>query len=286
MKKSIFKSLLILFTILMVTGCEENLILFDGSKKVVGFSSTSVVIKENAGTGDIMVYLGSEAGATANVDFEISNDGFDSPAVEGVDFTIASTNIQLTTGEVAIVVNVIDNDVFGGDLKFRLTLLPGTGYELTKAKSVVVTISDDEHPLKNWIGTYDVDAPSFTVPGSWDEAWVVTTSPVEGHPDQLSLEGVGLSGTSLIATLDTDAMTITIAPGQDIGLAYAAWGYDVEGVDEITVYYGYEDLSWDPELEIVGTLEANGDMTIDGWCHIQNGAVWDVFNTTWTKRAK
>lgn len=286
MKKSIFKSLLILATILMVTGCEKELILFDGSKKLVGFSSTSVVIKENAGSGDVMVYLGSEAGATANVEFEISNDGFDSPAVEGVDFTIASTSVQLSTGEVAIVVNIIDNDVFGGDLKFRLTLLPGSGYELSKANSVVITISDDEHPLKNWIGTYDVDAPSFTVPGSWDEAWVVTTSPVEGHPDQLSLEGVGLSGTSLIATLDTDAMTITIAPGQNIGLAYADWGYDVEGVDEIIVYLGYEDLTWDAELDIVGTLEENGNMKIDGWCHIQDGAVWDVFNTTWTKRAK
>jgi len=268
----------------MVTSCEQQPILFDTSNSVVGFSRTSLVVKENA-TGEINIFLGGALGAATDVVVEVDVTGIANPAVEGVDFNLSTKSLSMTVGESAIVVTPVDNDVFGGDLKFGLKIVSNSaGYMIAVQDMITVTISDDEHPLKSWIGTYDVAAPSYTVPGAWDEAWEVTTSPVEGEPDQLQLDGVGLNGTGLIATFDTDAMTITIAPGQDIGLAYADWGYDVVGSDEVTVYFGYPDLTWDDELDIVGAIEANGNMTIDGWCHIMGGYVWDVFNTTWTKQ--
>jgi hypothetical protein len=85
-----------------------------------------------------------------------------------------------------------------------------------------VTFIDDEHPLKNWIGTYSVAAASYGNPGAWDEAWTATTESVEGDLSSLSITintGSG-GGTSFLATLDTDDMTITIAPGTDVGDVY------------------------------------------------------------------
>ena len=287
MKKLIIKKSLMLFTIfIIVTACEKDIILFDSSMNLVGFTSSSVVIKED-NSGVATLYLGAPENTPATtITLSVDTAGLGASAArEGVDFNLSASSVVVGVGETTVDIEPVNNDIFTGDKKFYLVITSNSlNYLISSQKRLLVTISDDEHPLKAWIGTYDVEAPSFTVPGDWDEAWVVTTSPIEGHNDQLLLEGVGLSGTGLVATLDPDAMTITIAPGQNIGLAYADWGYDVVGQDEITVYFGHPDLTWESDVDLVGTLEANGNMEIDGWCSVQDGAVWDVFNTTWIKR--
>jgi hypothetical protein len=144
------------------------------------------------------------------------------------------------------------------------------------------------HPLGTWLGTYTVAAASYGKPGEWDEEWTVTASFVPGEDDKISLLGIGAGGTSpVIATLDTDAMTITIAQGQDSD-AYEASGY-TEGL----VYFGNTDLTIDDTKPLVGTITEDGGIAIDNFgIYVQfeadpsyNG-VWDVFNTTWTKGGK
>ena len=288
MKKLIINTSMVLVTTLfLVTACKKDYIMFDSSMNLVGFSSSSLTIRED-NSGMAFVYLGATDNTPATViTLTVDTAGFGKNAArEGIDFNLSASTLSVEIGEEnSIGILPVNNDIFTGDKKFFLVISSNSmNYKISAQKKLLVTISDDEHPLKQWIGTYDVEAPSFSVPGDWDESWVVTTSPVEDHPDQLLLEGVGLSGTGMIASLDINAMTITISPGQNIGLAYAAWGYDVVGQDEITVYHGYENLSWDSTTDIVGTILGNGNMTINGWCHIQSGEVWDVFNTTWTKR--
>jgi hypothetical protein len=144
------------------------------------------------------------------------------------------------------------------------------------------------HPLGTWLGTYTVAAASYGKPGEWDEEWTVTASFVPGEDDKISLLGIGAGGTSpVIATLDTDAMTITIAQGQDSD------AYESNGYTEGLVYFGNADLTIDDTKPLVGTITEEGGIAIDNFgIYVQYEAdpsyngVWDVFNTTWTKGGK
>lgn len=269
-----------LIAILLVTACENEKIMVSKSLMLVGFSASNVIILENQ-TGDISLFLGAVAGESVTVTLEVSTEDISSPAVEGSDYTISTKQPVLSTGETEVMITPIDNDEFTGDKSFYVTIVTGENFQLAAENTVLVTIQDDEHPLKNWIGTYDVDAQSYGDPDNWDEAWVVITAPVPGDITKLSMLGIGGGDDPIIADIDTDNMTVTIAPGQDCGNAY---GYDI-----MYIYYGFENLTLDKEAPLTGTISADGTISVDNWGHngIYDGddyGVWDVFNTTWTKR--
>jgi hypothetical protein len=271
--------------VMMVPACKKDLIMFNSSMDLVGFSSSSLSIKEDlGGPVSVKIYLGAESGAPATtVSLSIDTVGFGAAAaIEGTDFTLSATSVSVSVGETAVQVTPIDNSVFTGDKKFYIKITSNDqGYKISTQKKIQITISDDEHPLKTWIGTYSVDAASYGDPGNWDESWTVIASPVDGDVTKLSLQGVGdASADPVIATLDKDAMTITIEKGQNIGNVYG-WG-DVE------IWFGFDDLSLDQNVNITGTLESDGTILIDNWGHLIKDAVdgdwvWDVFYTTWTK---
>lgn len=255
--------------------------MFDTSLAVVGFQSSEFLIPEADG-GVITLYLGAASGTEpTEATLEISTEGHDNPAVEGDDYTIETKQVTLEVGLTEVTITPVDNDIFTGDKTFTVTIVSNSkDYMQAVQSSAVVTIKDDEHPLNQWIGTYDVAAASYGSPGAWDEAWVVTTSPVAGNPDQLQLLGVGGGDKPIIATFDLEEMSITIAPGQDAGNAY--------GYGATIVYWGEKDLSaFDEEEPLVGTIAADGSMAVDNWTMVladYGDYIWDCFNTTWTKR--
>jgi len=281
MKKSIVKTLIMLITIILVTACEDETIMISKSLKLVGFSTTSVIIPESQ-TGDIPIFLGATAGKSVTVTLEVSTEGISSPAVEGTDFTISTKTPELTTGDTEITITTIDNDVFTGDKSFDLIIAASENYQTAAENTIRVTISDDEHPLKNWLGTYSVAAVSYgddyygEAPGSWDEAWTVTISPVPDKLDQVTMVGVAGSAEPLLATIDSEGLTITIVGGQNIGDTYG-WG-------DVFVYKGYANMTYSDTDPLTGTVENNGTILVDEWCHFNDGWIWDVFNTTWTKQ--
>ncbi len=265
------------------TSCEEDLIKFDSSMNVVGFSKTSLVVAENNADGaTVEIYLGAPNGADAtDVTLEVSTEGLDNPAVEGQDFTISSKTVSVGVGTATVTITPIDNDIFTGNKSFYLSITANSkNYKIAAQNEMLITINDDEHPLKNWIGTFDVDAASYGNPGAWDEAWVVTTSPVDGDVTKLQMVGIGGGDQPVIATLDKDAMTITIDPGQDAGNAY--------GYGPTLVYWGFTDLSaFDDTKPLTGTIQNDGTIVVDNWCHNLSDYgtyIWDVFKTTFTKR--
>jgi hypothetical protein len=283
MKKIIFKASLFLFAIMLFTGCEQELIKFDASTKLVGFNSSSLLVSEVDETEDVTIFLGAAAGATATIALEVSTEGIANPAVEGVDFSLSSSSVQLDVGESTVSITTIDNSEFTGNKQFRLKIAVNeTEYTNAYVDEVLVTISDDEHPLKNWLGTFDVAAISYgddyygEPDGSWDEDWVVVTTPVDGDLTQISMMGIAGSTVPIIATIDTDAMTITIEGGQVLS--------DTYGYGAVTVYEGYDDMSYSETEPLTGTIQNDGTILIDEWCHFNDGWVWDVFNTTWTRR--
>jgi hypothetical protein len=283
--KIIYKFSTILFALaLLMTSCEDDRIMFDTSTKVVGFTAASIIVPENVPAGKpIELYLGAVLGTEpVTVNLTIVTEGHTRPAIEGVDFTISSKVVNLEVGKATVTINPIDNSEFEGNKTFNVKMTSSDpSISIANQNSVLVTIEDDEHPLKDFIGTYDVAAASYGKPGDWDESWVVTTTPDPSDVNKLFVTGVG-TGTksgSITAVLDLVDMTITIASGQTI----TAYGYT------IGVKLGDADSNVIPDTPLTGTIQANGTIMVDFWANQITagdyaGYVWDVFNTTWTKR--
>jgi len=252
--------------------------MFDSGTSVIGFNKSTLTISENGTAGTVNLYLGAATGTTATVvTLQVSTEGIAMPAIEGTDFTLSSKTVSVGVGETAVTITPIDNAVFEGTKQFKLIISSNSiGYSISTQKTVTVTISDDEHPLKTYIGTYTVAAASYGDPGNWDEEWTVVVTPVEGKLDQVSMLGIAGSTIPIIATIDKDAMTITIAGAQVLS--------DTYGYGGVTVYKGYDDLTYSETDSLTGTVQPDGTILVDGWCHFNDGWVWDVFNTTWTKQ--
>jgi hypothetical protein len=284
MKKFIKYSIpVIVALVFLATACKEDLIMFNSSMNLVGFPVSSKSIKEDLGAQTVQMYLGAATGTPATtVTLTVDTVGLGAVAAkEGIDFTIASKSVSVEVGETDVTITPANNTVFTGDKKFYLVISSNSsGYRISANKKLLVTISDDEHPLKAWIGTYNVAAASYGDPGNWDESWTVITTPVEGDVTKLSFTGIGATGsTAIIGTLDKNGLTITFVKGQNIG--------DVYEYGDVEIWYGFSDGSLDQNVDITGTLNINGTITIDNWGELVKDPtgdwVWDVFNTTWTK---
>jgi hypothetical protein len=286
MKKHIYKLSIILLTLLILAGCEKEYpIKFDKASSVVGFNKTTLSVNENGTGGSVNLYLGAVGGkASTDVTLAVSGEGIAKPAVEGKDFTLSSKTVSVSVGETAITITPIDNSIFEGNKKFYLIITGNSkNYPVADQDTLTVTVVDDEHPLKAWIGSYKVAAASYGDPGNWDEEWNVTTS---AHPTDLTklvVRGIGVaspSSSDWIGVINATAMTITFSPGQRLNEAY--------GYGPVLMYLGTPDLTTNKDANIVGTISANGGIHID---HLgieltgsNAGYVWDVFNTTWAKK--
>jgi hypothetical protein len=251
----------------------------------IAFSASSINVVENLGPVSTPIVLGATKGsAQTTISLEVSSEGLAKPAIEGVDYTISSKQVETVDGVAQVTINPIDNEDFTGDKSFYLFITSNSqNYKRGSNDTILVVIKDNEHPLGKWIGDYVVDAVSYGNPGAWDEQWYVTTEPDPDDVTKLIITGIGADGSDpIVATLNTDEMTITLAPGQTIGNVY--------GYGTIGVYKGTEAGDDIEESEnIVGVIQEDGTILIDLWAHLivdgdYAGYIWDVFNTTWTKQ--
>ena len=138
---------------------------FDDADAFVAIQQTSASIAENnpAGKLQIPVMLTSLSGLQGSVDFEITP-AEENGAQEGVNFTVEGSSKTLTfTKENPtqyIVLNIIDNDTFGGDVKLTIKLTNPQGVNLGATKTCNVTIEDDEHPLAFILGSFSATGTS------------------------------------------------------------------------------------------------------------------------------
>jgi hypothetical protein len=293
MKKSIFISGLLLATLLLVTSCKEDIIMFDSSMNLVGFTSSSLSINEG-GTGTVKLYLGAPAG-TANVTISLvtSVEGVTVPAVEGTDYTLSATSVDVPVGTAEVTITSINNEVFTGNKKFYLVIDSNSGdYKTAAQSSVTVTLIDDEHPLKAWIGSYTVHAVSYGSPGAWDETWTVTTAAAAGDATntKLSVTGLAFGTVAAYATFNTTNMTVTMTTPQDLGVIeggyYGALYYLTDDMmSDVSGYTTAAKLTASAGTLLTGTIEADGTIKIDRMAPILTSYtyIWDGFNTTWTK---
>jgi len=287
------KKILIYFASLIVglslfISCDdlnEPVVLKD-SDKFVAFAKTTASVKENtSGQIGILVYIASPGGNGCSVDFYFDYQGINNSAIEGVDFQLVNSNKTLTFtnyyGYDTIWIDPVDNAIYEGNKTVNITLSwPTDGFSLGRESTLLLTIVDDEHPLKDWIGTFTADAASQGSPGAWDETWTIETAAVDGDPTSLTISGIAGSPSKIVATFNTDDGTVTIQPGQTIdGYSYGDYGV-------IGIYWGqYPDI--DVEKKIIGEFFSDGSIYLPNFGEMfveepNVGIVWDVFDVTMT----
>ena len=166
-------------SMLMLASCNLNdYPEFDDADAFLAFTSSTASIGEESGTLEIPVLLTSKSGMTATAEIEVVADEEGTGAIEGTDFTIENKSLSFSGLEGAtqlIKINIVDNDVFGGNKTFTIRLKEGGNVKLGAAKTCKVTIQDNEHPLAFILGTYGASADSyFSSRGHFD--WDVTIS--------------------------------------------------------------------------------------------------------------
>lgn len=292
MKRSKIKSLSVLIILMIgLMSCEEVDLTFDQSNAFIAFSNVSGSLSENAPeTLTIELYYASTSKANVSVTLEFDATGIDNPAVEGVDFNVQSSKtISFESALMQVVViEAIDNDVRDKDKSININLTGDGGTTIGMGGGVngsyLLTIVDNEHPLSNWIGSYNVAADSYgdvlsgEADGAWDEAWEVTTSPVDGDETKLDVVGIAFGDLPVTVTVDLDAMTITFPAGANTGEGY--------GYGPTLIWKG--DYANVEEADVVGTINADGSIAVDLMTMYLPDYVfvWDSFNTTWTPAKK
>jgi hypothetical protein len=263
----------------------------------VAFPTVSTTVQEPGGPVAIPVYVVAVDGSpSVTVDFDFDATDITNPAVEGVDFNLGNDSKTLSFpggwGYDTIWIEPIDNDIFEGNKAVNVVLQSNSqNYDFGANTVNSISLIDDEHPLKAWIGTYTVDAADY-----WSyfgpETWTVTTAADPTDLNNLLVTGIGndpgIDGgysdvQTIVATIDQDAMTITFTAGSEIGTHAAYSG-------PINIYLGDTDGNVYEE-SIVGDISADGSIYVDllgikfvGG--INEGLTWGVYETTWTKTAK
>ncbi len=299
--------LIVLFAVLFFTSCEKDSLSdianrpynkiddagvgADASTLSLTNPDMTVVVSAatETTTFEISVALwGPVASSDITIPFQL-----DSTTLDPTTYTVNGTEIVIPAGSNrgVLTIDLKSDPMFPGTIyKMYYTLGQPSAGSLNELASKGVISAYNPGFLGPWVGTYTVAAASYGDPGNWDEEWTVTTSLAPSDPlHSILMYGVAGGGPDpLLATIDVDALTITIQSGQNVGDSY--------GYGDIGIYWGYYDADTDTWTintdDIVGTVDAEtGAMYIDHFGELlvsgpYTGYVWDAFNTTWTKTAK
>ncbi len=281
---------------MLFTACEEEKWLYesvdpfdiDGEIQVlVGRATQSIVVDAAVAETSFEVsakIYGPVSSSDISVPFVVDSTNLTDEA-----YSLSADAIVIEAGKTSgsLTVTLYSAEMFPGEI-FNLYYsfgTPSTGsvYELGRT-GVITTYNPGL--LGPWIGAYSVHAASYGLPGDWDEAWgeVVTELDPNAPLDNILIYGIASASVPLVATIDIEALTITIGAGQSIG--------DVYGYGNTGVLLGDTDLNVYPGEPLVGTVDAEtGEILVDFWGHQllegdYAGYVWDVFNCTFTKGGK
>ncbi|TRX63323.1 hypothetical protein [Carboxylicivirga sp. M1479] len=224
MKQIIYSS--IAFMLLLMAGAcsEEESHLFDDKDTFFAFNIDKDKILESE-TEPLMVpvYVASSS-PSGQVNFVVDIEGINNPAIEGVDFEIVNTTQSLNfTDELTEYISILplDNDVMDGSKTFRLKLISeGASYNvgMTDGAGTVaeITIGDDEHPLIDFFGTFDLYETTI------EPLVYEYTVELSGHEDadKAVLTGLWADGQDLVLQFNYDEGTVKIMRDQQLFNVY------------------------------------------------------------------
>ncbi len=250
-------------------GCEKNDPILLEDVNYIAFSVRTATLNEDGASISVELYSVTANNDRAECTLSVSTSGIDAPATEGEDFSISSTNVVFENGYGNAKINIspIDNDKADGTRQFYIEITSATaGFDLgiDGKEKLLVTIVDDEHPLKNFEGSYY----SECTPIWWGSYWWNSAVKVDPNdPNGLLISAFGWSkqpyGDFVVkATVDIDAETITIAAGPtQIAEAYGNGYYHAFCVGDPATMGpdGSNNYGKPLEVPLVGTYTTNTD---------------------------
>jgi len=174
MKKIILKTLILVVLVSVLTGCKKELIMFDNTMNLVGFSSTEFVVRENE-NGTAAIYLGAATGAeSTTVTLSVDTAGLGksaakftmeqlpmkmkSPIALALALAVAAS-VPMTTASAqgpmsSIKQSAPSSDVVpvrrGGDLALGIIAGVGTAILLSEAGVETLTREQIDASVKKW----------------------------------------------------------------------------------------------------------------------------------------
>lgn len=234
---------------------------FDDADAFVAMTSTTAYISETGGELEIPVMLTSLSGIEATVDFTLTP-AEENGAIEGVHYSLLNSSKSLTFTKDEPVqyirFNIIDNDTFGGDVKFTISLSKPEGLNLGASKDCVVTIEDDEHPLAFMLGTFTATGESYF---NGVQEWTVQFTKDDADLSRVWITNFVVGGSSaanpIYGTVNDEKTEIKIPVKQTLATSSSYPHILLEA------YYG-EDGEEDVDDYIVGviTTDSNGNAII------------------------
>lgn len=212
--------------------CNNDLPVFDDKDAFVAFTETSMSVDENVESGElkIPVLLTSLSGMDRTIQYEV----VEGKAKPGVHYEVVdeSQTLHFTKDEPTqyIVIRIIDNNEFGGDVDFTVNLKPSTEINLGDSQSCTVKIIDNEHPLADILGSYSAVGQSY-----WGSAlsWNVTLEKDDEDVTKVWISNMVPNGTSLkvYGTVNDDKTEIKIPVAQEIAESSSYPLIALEGID-------------------------------------------------------
>ncbi|TLX71821.1 hypothetical protein E9993_19775 [Labilibacter sediminis] len=245
-------------------GCDLNeLPEFNDKDAFVAFEEAKYSFREDAGVLKIPVMLPSANGVVAKVEYEIK----DATAIEGEHFMIVGERTLNFTNENStdtIFILAIDNERRAVDMSLVLELKDAGAIPLGNQAECYINIEDDEHPLANFVGTWECKGESYDDGAA---QWNMYFTKDEKEENKLWIENLVLYGSNLpvYGIVNEDMTQIVVPVKQHIGKApddksiavillegyYGQSGNDIPEGGVITI-----DVIDDDQMEVMDWMES------------------------------
>lgn len=231
----------------------------------------SSVIENDVRPLNIPVYLAKSAGV-GELEFEISSEGYENPAIEGEDFIVKTSNRTLVfDGDLNenIEIKLIDNYQRDGDKKFKIILKDnniGASIGLANNTQTVheVSISDNEHPFAALIGVnFEATEQSIAKDSDGNQiapyktAIEIRPDTVMGRDDRLLIKGLLGVNQELRVQLNTETGEVVMKGEKYYDVIDPYFGIPIE-----LTFFGWEwyvDENGDDKVrrftEVIGSFD-------------------------------
>ncbi len=257
MKKEIYLIFFLLVIVAFSSCKKEELPLLEA--KIVVLEGTLYGVSEDGNRIGIPVITAApEDGGGTTVSFQFSTEGYDNPAVEGVDFTVENTvTFNTYYGTDTLFIQPVDNNLYEGNKTVDIIITSATNdYQIGSRDTCTFVITDDEHPLGIVLGSYSEADTDFN--GDDEGPYNVLISPIDGNETQVTITNFWDGGANIIADVNLTANTITIGAGQVI---YVSGTYG----DCSMTWLSSDGTTFNAGTPISGSFDALGNITFQDW---------------------
>ena len=277
---------------------EDNSFTLDASEEYFSFTAKSISVMGDGSAVTATVEWAKVTPREGNLELEIVTDGFENPAVEGVDYTISSKTVSFGSAEYSktITITPMNNSTMNGNRTFIIKM-KGTntsskfGFssrdeddQITITNNqITVTVIDPESALTlaDILGDY-TQVDYLEEDGQPEKAPYTTSIAATSNPNEVTLVNFWGYGKSIVAEIDILEYSIAILPGQVV--------YDRSAPSGIATYLDFNLMQYSSAAKIEGSISLDGRTITFGnpatgigwgvWAQGTSGSFYEFFSHT------